>query len=266
MYAGPSARPLINRLTTRYTPGPGGRCRAVHSAAPIAASGTRPHCDGWVPKYRLRLAALVVLAVLMLLAWIHPAAAATVAGWRGPLASVQVTRPFEAPPTPYAAGHRGVDLAAEPGEPVVAAAGGVVSYAGPLAGRGVVVVVHGALRTTYEPVRASVRRGQNVALGTRLGVVEAGHPGCPVSACLHWGLRRGDQYLDPMRLLTPARVRLLPLTGSTGPAPALRSVGGEPAFARAGPAAADAAWIPSPVALSLAAVAGGGVILAFRRR
>jgi hypothetical protein len=41
-------------------------------------------------------------------------------------------------------------------------------------------------------------------------MVDAGHPGCPAAACLHWGLRRGEVYLDPM-LLLGFRVRLLPL-------------------------------------------------------
>ena len=81
-------------------------------------------------------------------------------GWQAPLRPMTVTRSFQPPPTPYAAGHRGVDLGGEPGQPVLAAAAGVISYAGPLAGRGVVVVVHGALRTTYEPVQATVRRGR----------------------------------------------------------------------------------------------------------
>jgi hypothetical protein len=35
--------------------------------------------------------------------------------------------------------------------------------------------------------------------------------GCPVAACLHWGLRRGEVYLDPLSLLAPPEVRLLPM-------------------------------------------------------
>ena len=53
--------------------------------------------------------------------------------------------------------------------------------------------------------------GEQVALGSPLGVLEVGHPRCPVAACLHWGLRRGTVYLDPLLLLTPLRVRLKPL-------------------------------------------------------
>ncbi|WP_435792374.1 peptidoglycan DD-metalloendopeptidase family protein [Actinacidiphila glaucinigra] len=70
-----------------------------------------------------------------------------------------VERAFDPPAVPWASGHRGVDLRAGPGAPVRAAAPGRVSYAGQVAGRGVVAIeLAGGLRITYQPVRA-VRRG-----------------------------------------------------------------------------------------------------------
>lgn len=128
-----------------------------------------------------------------------------------------VARRFLPPPTPYGRGHRGVDLTAAPGTPVVAAGAGTVVFAGMLAGRGVVSVRHaGGLRTTYEPVRAAVPVGAVVARGTVLGTLEPGHAGCPV-ACLHWGLRWAhppgvarEQYLDPLLLVGLGRTRLWP--------------------------------------------------------
>ena len=137
----------------------------------------------------------------------------------GPPRRGTVTRRFGAPPTPYGRGHRGVDLTATPTTPVIAAGAGVVDFAGPGAGRGVVSVRHGGgLRTTYEPVTPAVAAGATVARGTPLGVLEAGHAGCPSAACLHWGLRRAvpgapggrEQYLDPLLLLGLGRMRLLP--------------------------------------------------------
>ncbi len=90
----------------------------------------------------------------------------------------------------------------------------MVVFAGVIAGRGVVSVQHvNGLRTTYEPVEATVRSGDQVAVGTTLGRLEAAHPGCPVDDCLHWGLRRGLVYLNPLLLLRPLRVRLKPLSG-----------------------------------------------------
>jgi murein DD-endopeptidase MepM/ murein hydrolase activator NlpD len=160
------------------------------------------------------LPALLALACLLL-----PAAAVAdpatpgPAGslWAAPLPAVDVTRAFEPPASPYGPGHRGVDLAAAPGAAVLAAGDGVVAFAGMVAGRPVVSVDHpGGLRTTYEPVEATVGAGQAVARGSALGALRAGHGGCPVVACLHWGLRRGETYLDPLLLLRPPRIRLLP--------------------------------------------------------
>jgi murein DD-endopeptidase MepM/ murein hydrolase activator NlpD len=137
--------------------------------------------------------------------------AAAVRG-RWPLAGrPEVMRRFEPPANPYGRGHRGVDLAGQPGAVVLAAAPGTVSFAGQVAGRGVVVVNHAnGLRTTYEPVTATAARGAVVAAGSPIGILVAGHPGCRAPACLHWGLRRGDVYLDPLSILGLGRVRLLP--------------------------------------------------------
>jgi hypothetical protein len=151
--------------------------------------------------------ALVVAALLG-----TPAAAASPRPWVSPLGEPpQVARPFAPPVERWSAGHRGVDLVGTAGATVRAAGSGRVSFAGPLAGRGVVVVVHGALRTTYEPVVPSVRVGQKVVPGERIGRLSPGHdPGQPGRWLLHWGLLRGQTYLDPMSLLRGGPVRLLP--------------------------------------------------------
>ncbi|NES16126.1 MULTISPECIES: murein hydrolase activator EnvC [Micromonospora] len=142
-----------------------------------------------------------------------PAAGGPAARFDWPLAGPpRPVRPFDPPPQRWLPGHRGVDLAATPGLAVRAAGPGVVLFAGPVAGRPVLTIGHGGgLRTTYEPVRAGLPVGARVATGTPAGTLLAGHPGCPAAACLHWGLRRGDEYLDPLALLGLGRVRLLPL-------------------------------------------------------
>ncbi|HEV7212551.1 MAG TPA: M23 family metallopeptidase [Blastococcus sp.] len=165
-----------------------------------------------------RLLAVVLLTVA---AAVPPAAAAagpvsTPVGpalWTAPLGGeLHVTRGFTPPASAYGAGHRGVDLAGAPGAPVLAAGAGTVLFAGMVAGRPVVSVVHAnGLRTTYEPVDPSVAAGQAVARGSPIGTLVSGHAGCPGAGCLHWGLLRGNAYLDPLLLLRPPRVRLLPL-------------------------------------------------------
>ncbi|MEG8281038.1 murein hydrolase activator EnvC family protein [Streptomyces sp. AHA2] len=136
-----------------------------------------------------------------------------------------VLRGWEPPATVYAAGHRGVDLTAPPGAPVRAVAAGTVSFAGRVAGKGVVSVeLTGTgdppLRTTYEPVTASVEEGEEVAAGQVIGRVTATGSHCPAT-CVHWGLRRGETYLDPLSLLPPWLLRagpsrLLPVPQSPG--------------------------------------------------
>ncbi|MGW7406795.1 murein hydrolase activator EnvC family protein [Streptomyces sp. NPDC054833] len=135
-----------------------------------------------------------------------------------------VVRGWEPPATPYGPGHRGVDLAAAPGTPVRSVAAGRVSFAGRVAGRGVVAVrLAGTdLRTTYEPVHPSVKKGDEVAAGEVVGVLEPTGSHCG-SACLHWGLIRGETYVDPLSLLPPWLLnrgpsRLLPVLGVPLPA------------------------------------------------
>ncbi|WP_256104876.1 M23 family metallopeptidase [Streptomyces sp. ODS05-4] len=143
-------------------------------------------------------------------------------------------RGWEPPTSPYGPGHRGVDLAAPPGTPVHAAAAGHVTFAGPVGGRGVLSVtltgtgtntgpapLPGApppLRTTYEPVRPLVAEGTKVTAGEIVAVVDttAARSHC-ATGCLHWGLRQGPAYLNPLALLPPTRLRrppsrLLPLS------------------------------------------------------
>ncbi len=159
---------------------------------------------------RLRLTAL--LLILLTCCW--PAASAAeqdpVGVW--PLSpEPSVERGFDPPDDPWGAGHRGVDLRGTIGQPVRAALPGRISWVGVLAGRGVVVVDHGATRTTYEPVDAAVALGATVAAGARLGTLALAGSHCLPRACLHWGWLEGETYLDPLRLVGAGPVRLLPL-------------------------------------------------------
>ncbi|WP_246019437.1 M23 family metallopeptidase [Saccharothrix australiensis] len=163
--------------------------------------------------------ALVLVLVLVPAALPAPPAGAStrLPRYAWPLAPPHpVLRAFHAPHTEYGAGHRGVDLGAPPDTPVLAAGDAVVVFAGAVATRDLVSLSHaGGLRTTYEPVKPLVSRGQRVTRGTPIGTLRPGHEGCPTT-CLHWGAYRptlrGRTYLDPLKLLTPGRTRLLPLT------------------------------------------------------
>lgn len=144
------------------------------------------------------------------------AAPRAIATYSAPVAApIRVLRPFTAPRTRFGAGHRGVDLATHPGESVLAAGDGVVTFAGNVAGRGVVVIAHAdGVRTEYEPVRPAVKVGAVLSRGQGVGTVQASRGHCRPGSCLHWGARRAGVYFDPLDLLAPLGVvRLLPLTG-----------------------------------------------------
>jgi murein DD-endopeptidase MepM/ murein hydrolase activator NlpD len=123
-----------------------------------------------------------------------------------------IHRRFEQPRDQWSRGHRGVDLLASVGQPVLSPGEGVVAFSGVIAGRGVITVRHsGELRTTYEPVDARLASGRRVHRGDALGVISpaAGH--CVPLTCLHWGAISGMTYRDPLTLLGIGRPVLLPL-------------------------------------------------------
>lgn len=113
--------------------------------------------------------------------------------WVAPVAA-PVTDPFRPPDHPYGPGNRGIEYGTEPGQDVVAVADGVVEFAGPVAGRPVVVVANGGgLRSSYVNLRERlVVRGQLVTRGEPIAVADA---------AFHLGVRRAGHYLDPARLI-----------------------------------------------------------------
>jgi murein DD-endopeptidase MepM/ murein hydrolase activator NlpD len=131
----------------------------------------------------------------------------------------QVVEGFDPPVTRWGAGHRGVDLLGHVGQQVHSSLAGTVTFAAPLAGRGVVVVDHGGVRTTYEPVSASVAVGEVLARGAVIGTLQRASSHCFPRACLHWGLLRGAAYLNPLTLVGAGPIRLLPLSGSLPSSP-----------------------------------------------
>ena len=139
-------------------------------------------------------------------------APATSDGWTWPVpAPIRVVSPFRAPPTPYKAGHRGIDLLVEPAATIVAAAPGTVSFAGMVAGRGVVAIDHGdGVVSAIEPVAASVAQGDVVSAGDVIGIVTQG--GHCTGDCVHFGVRVHGEYVSPFLFLGGLpRAVLLPL-------------------------------------------------------
>ncbi len=123
----------------------------------------------------------------------------------------RVLRGFEKPDKNWLPGHRGVDLAATLGDPIFAASTGTVLFVGTIAGTPVVSIEHpGGLRTTYQPVFATVHTGDQVAIGDRIGTLAPNKTG---EAGLHWGAKYGaDDYINPLSLLPRPEIRLKAVT------------------------------------------------------
>ncbi|QEO10549.1 murein hydrolase activator EnvC family protein [Protaetiibacter larvae] len=144
---------------------------------------------------------------------LRPLAAALVAAalWSWPVAAPHpIVRGFVAPATPYAAGHRGIDVRAPEGAEVRAPAGGVVRFAGWVVDRPVLSIDHGGgVVSSYEPVATTLQAGDRVRRGDVIGTVLAGHCASP---CLHLGVRVDGAYLSPLLFLGgQPRAVLLPL-------------------------------------------------------
>ena len=144
-------------------------------------------------------------------------------------------RRFDLPLQPWLAGHRGVDLAAAEGTTVLAPAAGRVVFAGWVVNRPVLSIDHGGgLRSSFEPVQASVTVGQMVGRGSPIGVAvsvdEASGLHCR-NGCLHWGVRLQEDYVNPLNYVTDRRPSvLLPVSMThTGHAASYLQAAGQPA-------------------------------------
>lgn len=122
--------------------------------------------------------------------------------WFPPIETpLRVSGPYQAPPSTYASGHRGIDLPAGPGDTVFAPVAGTVSFVGRVADREVLSIKVDAHTTvSFEPVDAQALglvEGTEVLRGEAIGVVATG--GHCFAECVHLGVRVSNAYVNPMR-------------------------------------------------------------------
>jgi hypothetical protein len=121
--------------------------------------------------------------------------------WSWPVVG-PVIRGYEPPPTPYSAGHRGIDIAVPFGTPIHAPADGTVTFAGFVAGSLFATIDHGdGVRSSYSWISAvMVKKGDLLRRGQVFALTGHGHPEVPTPH-LHFGVRINGEYVDPMLFL-----------------------------------------------------------------
>lgn len=121
--------------------------------------------------------------------------------WVSPVAGAfRVVGPYRAPPTPYASGHRGIDLPAPASALLVAPASGVVTFRGTVVDRGTLSIrVDDRTVLSLEPVVSELSVGDRVMFGDPIGSLGTG--GHCDGECVHLGVRVEDSYVNPLRYL-----------------------------------------------------------------
>lgn len=170
--------------------------------------------------------ACLLTAMVTLTASVHPAAvysaevsppARSANGWAWPVAAdAEVVRPFDAPDQPWLSGHRGIDVAAGAGARVHSPAAGTVAFAGWVVNRPVITITHpDGRRSSFEPVDSQLPVGARVSRGEPIGTVTRPWH-CTTFPCLHWGVREGERYVNPLQFVTGMQPSvLLPLPPET---------------------------------------------------
>lgn len=195
-----------------------------------------------------------ILTVLVLLAALAAAPAAR--AWIWPAAG-PVIRPFSLGPNAYAGGqHRGVDIAAEPGSPVLAPVAGTVSFVGSVPGGGRAITIQtpdGYAVTLLQLAATSVERGSVVEEGTPVGVAGESSDAVTQAPHVHLGIRVAadpDGYVDPLGVLPPLEPEPVPLAPEPeAPVP----------VARTDETPVTAAPLPEPTVVTPAAAPASGV-------
>lgn len=109
-----------------------------------------------------------------------------------------ISNDFNPPAQNWNSGHRGIDFAADPGEPVLATTSGTVSFSGQVSGKGVITIVDAnGLKFTNEPVDSDLTAGTHVTQGAIIGIVAPSPNSHCSDKCVHIGVRQSERYLDP---------------------------------------------------------------------
>ncbi len=139
--------------------------------------------------------------------------------WSAPV-TASITDPFRPPRCRWCPGNRGLEYATAIGDVVHAVATGTVTFSGTIAGTSYVVIqLSDGLRVTYGGLANVTLVAGNIVVRSSVVGRAAGH--------VHFGVRDGDEYLDPTGFIGTwhSRPRLVPANGdapAAAPPPQLR--------------------------------------------
>ena len=172
----------------------------------------------------LRTTTLACLISMGLMVWLQADAVSgqpmPSSDWSPPLdAPIRLVNLYRQPNSDYSAGHRGVDYLVKPGQAVLAPAAGEIWFAGKVAQRPVISILHpNGYLTEFEPACTDMAKGETVFAGQQIGVICAADtsylPHCAKATCLHFSLRIAGAYLSPLVLiggLNPSRLLAMPV-------------------------------------------------------
>lgn len=230
----PAPQPPQRQAAGRQLPGQQVRQHQAPDAQRLApAHPWRMHRPGAADSTHRITALLIVLLTAVLVTCscvpstaVFAAPGATASpGWLTPVPGLRIVKAFDKPEKNWNAGHRGIDVAALPGESVRAPASGRVTFAGKVAGTSSVSVDVGAYTVSFTGVDALQAKGDTVSVGDTIGTVST--PSHCANGCIHIGLWRSNvkkDYLDPTGFFSAGYSVLLkmseapdePPTGSAG--------------------------------------------------
>jgi murein DD-endopeptidase MepM/ murein hydrolase activator NlpD len=196
----------------------------VSDTSELTSATRRPSPSRRRRRARVGRGVALVAALLVAGGALFPPATAWADCWRPPVDGV-VVDPFREPPCRWCAGNRGLEWLTADGAAVRAAAAGVVTFGGTVAGTSYVVVrlANGWLLTYGRLATREVATGDPVVTGGVLGTTDGR---------LFFGLRVDGRYVDPARYLGEliGRPRLVPADGRAArPAPPPRLACARPA-------------------------------------
>ncbi len=191
---------------SRGASSPAPTARIPSPASPqVSPRAARPDNADGVP----RSLAFRAVAIAVILAPLSGASAGSHAAdggidrapvWLPPTGMVRLVEAYAAPSDRYSRGHRGVDLAADAGAVLRAPASGVVAFAGKVVDRVVITIDHGGgYVSTLEPVDEPLPVGSSVRRGDR--VARAGTGGHTSPGAVHFGIRFGGEYVNPLLMI-----------------------------------------------------------------